>query len=249
MKINQISDILSPLLSNFPLLYVLIACILLFGISIYCLIDIEKFRLKQMTLQKQRHILLSQKQTDTSVEQLAIIDKQIKPTRHMWITRYILLLIIVCTGIIGFTSIQLFLTAYTHGYREYTKYTIDEIIHSVKNTPEEDTLPENLENITVIYYRFGCDDCNKLYPELTQYFDTLPDVYWVATRSEQGIKLRETFPVENVPIAMFITDETTAVKFPLYTKYAVNESLVISPDTDSIQELLQFRAQHVKEKE
>lgn len=250
MKPSLIEELLTPIFSNIPLPFVMILFTILFVASVFCLFHIEKFRLNQASLQNRRHhLLLDKTQLEENRPEIIQINRQIKSTKHINLLRYVMYFIVCISGIIGFASIDLFTTAYEHGYREYTKYTIDEIIHSVQNSPKEDILPDDLENITVIYYRFGCNDCNQLYNQLSAYFQNLSDVYWVATRSKQGQELRETFPVENVPTAIFITNENTAVNFEITTKSTVNDKTIISLNTENIQELLKFRSQHLKEKE
>ena len=71
----------------------------------------------------------------------------------------------------------------------------------------------------------------------------------MATRSKQGQELKETFPVENVPTAIFIIDENTAVNFKLDTKSTINNQTIVSLNKENIQQLLKFRSQHLNEKE
>lgn len=250
MKLSLIEELLTPIFSNMTLPFVMILFAILFITSIFCLFQIEKFRLNQAALQNRRHhLLLDKTQLEENRLEIIQINRQIKSTKHINLLRYIICFIVCMAGIMGFASINLFTTAYEHGYRDYTKYTVNEIIYSVQKSPEEDTLPNKLENITVIYYRFGCNDCNQSYDQLSAYFENVSDVYWVATRSKQGQKLRETFPVENVPTAIFITNENTAVNFELTTTSTVNNKTIITLNTENIQKLLKFRSQHLNEKE
>lgn len=246
MDINTIQNLLLPLFGKLPLLFCMIVFSILFILATYCIFDLEKFRFKQKNLREQKELLLKTEQNDIVKQKLHEINTKIRPAKNTMVTRYLCVLTLCCTGIISVTCFCLFQKAYNHGYREYTKHNINEIIHAVKNTPVEDTLPENLENIIVVYYRFGCNDCNLLYNELSACFSEINDVYWIATRSKQGKHLREQFPVENVPSALFIKNETTAVTFDLYTKRKINDSITISPNTKNIQKLLEFRIQHMK---
>ena len=161
MKLTIIEELLTPLFGNMPLPFVMALFAILFIASTFCLFQIEKFRLKQAALQNRRHhLLLNKTQLEENRPEIIQINRKIKSTKHINILRYVMYFIVCISGIMSFASINLFTTAYTHGYREYNKYTIDEIIYSVQKSPKEDTLPNELKNITVIYYRFGCNDCN-----------------------------------------------------------------------------------------
>ena len=83
--------------------------------------------------------------------------------------------------------------------------TFSEIRNSLKNTPKEDTLPKDLSGSIVIFYRFGCPDCEAIYPELNERLSEVPDVYYVLSRSKQGEKLRESYPISSVPTAMYFS--------------------------------------------
>lgn len=237
MTLQTTQDILTPFFNDIKLPFALILLTLLFCTTTYCLIVIEQFRLKQKAKQSSNN----QEQTTNTTS---------APIKKLTVLRYVVYLIVCLSGMLCIASISLFKTAYDHGYREYKKHTISEIIYSIKHSPIEDTLPDNKQNITVIYYRFGCEDCNKLYTELSERFANISDVYWIATRSQQGQKLREQYPVESVPSAIFITDENTATAFDLYTKNTDNNNKVtITTNDNSITKLLQYRSNHLKEKE
>lgn len=246
MGITTIQELLQPTFGNFHLKPVIAFSILLCGIAICCLIAIEQFRIKQNALRIERRWLLAQ--PERKIKRLDEINNKLKNTRYINMLRYIVFLIVCFSGIIIFAGISLFTISSKHGCREYEKYNIKEIIYSVQHSPKEDRLPKSINDVTVIYYRFGCNDCNELYEELSERFENLSDVYWVATRSEQGKELREQYPVESVPSAIFIHDGK-AVTFELYTKTTKNDTITATIDENNISELLKYRSKHLIEQE
>lgn len=143
-------------------------------------------------------------------------------------------------------SFALFHIAYQHGYREYMKQDIQEIIYAVKHTPVESILPDDLTNTTIIYYRFGCHDCNKIDNQLQEKFKNAPNTYWVATRSEQGKKLRKNYPVESVPSALYIDNQKIGIVFDLARKQTINGKVSTSVNEQNVNELIQIQNVHDK---
>ena len=141
-------------------------------------------------------------------------------------------------------SIALFHIAYQHCYREYMKQDIKDIIYSVKHSPVEDILPDNLTNATIIYYRFGCHDCNKIDNQLQEKFKNSPNTYWVATRSEQGKKLRKDYPVESVPSAIYIDNQKIGIVFDLKTQQTINGKISTSVNEQNVNELIHIQNAH-----
>lgn len=116
-------------------------------------------------------------------------------------------------------SIITFSTAQSHGM-----YTNDmpfpKVELSIKNSPVEDTIPDDLDGSIIIYYRFGCIDCEAIYDDLSEIISGKDDIYWVSTESEQGKELMKTYPVDSVPSGIYIYNDkqngNTYVKKPLY---------------------------------
>lgn len=102
-----------------------------------------------------------------------------------------------------------------HGMYQHAM-TWEEIQNHLQTSPKEDILPKNLQNSLVIYYKFGCEDCEAIYKDLNTLLKEKPNVYWVSTRSKQGIELRKTYPVSKVPSGMYITNRNAAIIKPLY---------------------------------
>lgn len=249
MNIKFIQNLLTPIFNHIHLPTLICCFATIFIASLICFFQLEKHRLYQAKLLRVReHCLKDKSHIEDHRTEICTINRKIKPCKHLQIWRFLLYFMICLSGIYLFAASYLFYTAYQHGYREYWKQDVEKIIYSVHHSPIEDILPDDTTNITVIYYRFGCDDCNKLYNQLSEKLEHVPDIYWIATRSKQGIYLRETFPVETVPSAIYITDTTTAVSFDLYIKSKdINGNTSVSLNTETLNELLQFRNNHKKE--
>lgn len=106
-----------------------------------------------------------------------------------------------------------------HGCENPMKYKADiqSVWKSIRNTPTEDLLPDTSEDKLIIYYRFGCSDCELLYHKMEQELQNIPNVYWIATRSEQGKEIRKKYPVKTVPSGVVIKDGKTKTRV-LYKK-------------------------------
>lgn len=223
MHLELIEDLLTPIFDTIPLPITATVFTLLSILSIILLVQVEKYRFTK-TMHNRKIGTTKKKHT----------------TLH--VCRFVMcLFLMLCITYVTATT-QLIIQAHKHGCDDYTKPTITELINSIKNSPKENRLPKSLTNITVIYYRFGCADCEKLYLQLSKKFNGLNNIYWIATRSTQGQKLRTKFPVKKVPSAIYIIDKNTAVGFDLYTKSKENK---IEINTEQIKQLLEFRQKHM----
>lgn len=120
----------------------------------------------------------------------------------------------LCIG--GLTYFQ----ALQHGMYQ-DNLTWNEILDSTELSPREDKLPENTDELTnaiILYYKFGCEDCEAVYQQESEFFSDIDNVYWISTRSKQGQNLLNTYPVTQVPSGVYITDSTAGVTLPLYQK-------------------------------
>lgn len=233
IDIKIIQMYLEPIFSKIHLPILILCSFLVFIASIRCLYVLEKHKLQRNIKQK----LSDDNSSNTR-----------KEIKYLMLWRFLTSCTVFLTGITWIFSLNLFYTAYQHGFREYMKQNIHDIINSVEYSPEEDTLPNDITNITVIYYRFGCKDCEKMYHSLSEKFDNVSDVYWIATRSKQGTKLRETFPIETVPSAIYISDKETAVLFELYTKSTENNKTTIELNENGIDDLFKYRSKHIQKR-
>lgn len=94
--------------------------------------------------------------------------------------------------------------AYSHGLIT-DDISLKNAIAGTKNSPEEDLPPKELKGSIIIYYKFGCKDCEAIYHNLLSEFKkNNMKVYWISTQSENGKKLLKSYPVEEVPVGIYI---------------------------------------------
>lgn len=126
-------------------------------------------------------------------------------------------LCIICSTIF-LNSLYLNKIAKMHGYEPNNTMSIQKLFYNIEKLPMESKLPENnLKNKLIIYYKFGCGDCESIHNTLKAKLKEYNDIYIVYTRSKQGKKLRKTYPVEKVPSGLYIQSNGEAVTLPLYT--------------------------------
>lgn len=103
-------------------------------------------------------------------------------------------------------------------YRRLTKFTrgaivfafvigaiMSVVLYHNRGHIEEDRLPDDLKGCIVIFYRNDCPECVSSYPEISKALHSEPDVYWVMSRSTQGMELRESVPIGYVPCGIYFS--------------------------------------------
>ena len=130
------------------------------------------------------------------------------------------------------TVIAILLTIYTldafdtihHGIQHGVfdpETSLEEIRMRVPMTPKESNLTPgtDLSDKMVIFFRFGCSDCEAVYQDLQLAMNDKPGVYWISTRSLQGQKLLEKYPIDETPSLVYIyPDGERFAIFQLHTK-------------------------------
>lgn len=170
-------------------------------------------------------------------ETIIAVYRQQKPIRHLQIIRY------VCCAIFFFSCISIaefavmYHTAKQHGFTDQYTETVHNLWDNIQYSPIEDVLPTKKTNIAVIYYRFGCEDCKLIHEELTSRITPADNVYWVNTRSKQGIALRESYPIPKVPTAIYINENGIATTYVLYKKSTQQDRTVIEVHQKNIAQL------------
>lgn len=114
-------------------------------------------------------------------------------------------------------------TTYTiakeHGYGENNETMhINHVWQSIDLSPVEDILPENLDGTLIIYYKFGCPDCEAVDDEIYEQTKNLQNIYWIATRSKTGSQLLKEYPVTKVPAGVFIKSSKSFITRTLYDR-------------------------------
>lgn len=114
---------------------------------------------------------------------------------------------------------------------------------TAKQTPFEDILPEDKNGSLIFYFRYGCDDCETIFDQLQSYKNN-PDykIYWVNTRSDQGLSLREQYPIQKTPSGVYISqDGTKNYTYILYTKDSSGNTIL---DEKNLNRLLALQSEH-----
>lgn len=114
-------------------------------------------------------------------------------------------------------SLTIWITALDHGMYQYTTDT-KSIIESIDSSPVESVLPDDLTNKIILYYRFGCPDCESVYSDLKNGTNGKTGIYWISTRSKQGKALRKKYPTAEVPSGVYIKSDDTCTTLMLYDK-------------------------------
>lgn len=157
----------------------------------------------------------------------------------MRITAVISIVTILLTG----TLCGFYLIAGQHGL--YTSdLTLNQLYNGVFNTPvdQSDEIPDNLAGCILIFYQFGCKDCDAIYNDLCAGIEGYDNIYWISAKSERGQALLELYPIESVPTGVYIQNEngmTTYIKKVLYD-YDENGNAVL--DTDNLDRLLYLQS-------
>ena len=141
---------------------------------------------------------------------------------------------IMLSALTIFAIVDTYTTAKKHAYMGDLNVTASSLWRGINGSPIESELPENLSKAIVIYYRFGCPDCEATYPTLSKTLSAYTDVYWVSSRSDQGVALKEKYPIEVVPTGIYIKDDGTYLTYILYQSTADGPVL----DTTELQHLI-----------
>ena len=141
--------------------------------------------------------------------------------------------------------------AYTHGadLESLQRFGILRTIHAVQNSPvmDRNVHPDQQGNI-LIYYRFGCGDCEAVYDDLKAEVEGKENIYWIASRQPEGQKLLQKYTVSEVPAGVIIQDDGMYVSHVLcdFVYDGSNETGYMQLDTHALNRLLELQK---KEKE
>lgn len=95
-------------------------------------------------------------------------------------------------------------TALSHGMYDISN-PISDLSRINRRTPVESALPPDTDGALIVYYRYGCPDCEAVYDELKSKLDARgTPYYWVSTRSDQGRALLDEYVVDDVPSVLYI---------------------------------------------
>lgn len=121
--------------------------------------------------------------------------------------------------IMAFLPIGLLISIYTQitpavpkglEYIEWKKLTLEQIEEKAELAPAASKTPGNLSGAIVILYKFGCPDCEAIYPALKEKLQGNDNIYFVPSDSELGKKLIQDGHVQQVPTGVYIRKQPLA---------------------------------------
>ena len=110
--------------------------------------------------------------------------------------------------IIFILSFSLIIVAQRHGAetRQLVFMSIPKLISNIRTSHIAEYDYEPKSGDIIVYFRFGCPDCNTIYNELEEKLGDMDNVHWVSTRTQLGKELLEVYPVKEVPMIICIDD-------------------------------------------
>ena len=219
-----------------PTLYVILGIIIV--LSLYILFKLEKIRLKQNVMARNIDILKQKSDLDEDEMHELTTYTAPKNTKLNTLFRGIMYMLIISSSFILYLTITTHITANKHGFTEPKSTHLNTICYSIEHSPSEDKLPSDKTDIIVIYYRFGCSDCELLYNKIKDRTNNVNHIYWVATRSKQGTELRNTYPIAEVPTSIYIDTSGEMTEYSLSIKSTTNNQTNISLNEKNLNDLL-----------
>lgn len=133
--------------------------------------------------------------------------------------------------------------------------SLPDMIQGIQTSPTQDKMPHDLNNTIIILYRFECDDCRAIYPDLKEYLDKhkteQTKVYFIPSRSNSGKKFVEFYNIEFVPTGIHIKKQNSnnPQDFTIKNLSTTNFGDIKTPilDKDAIQRLLDLQTETRKE--
>ena len=108
--------------------------------------------------------------------------------------------------------------AYTHGadLESLQRFGVLRTIQAIQNSPVTDRSADlDQPGNILIYYRFGCRDCEAIYDSLKTEVAGKEDIYWVASRQSEGQELLQKYAVSEVPAGVVIQNDDMYISYML----------------------------------
>lgn len=137
--------------------------------------------------------------------------------------------------------------AYSDEEYDFQTEPMSQIKARINMTPKDqsDELPEDKTGIIIIFYRWGCKDCEAIYDDLNKQI-TSDNIYFVSTRSEIGKQLVQDYNILRVPSGIYIGKTTPIIKY-LAEEQEDNETIQFL--SDNYLRLEELQQKENKEKE
>lgn len=143
---------------------------------------------------------------------ILLITKGKRKKEHRTLSKkiiYFICILYACSVLLFATSVVFRSVAIKHGAwgdfeKKETFYSV--IVNSKNGFVESADIPEDLRGSIIIYFKYGCPDCNGIHDELLQAIKDHPEsrIYYVSTRSETGKKILARYHIDAVPSAVYI---------------------------------------------
>lgn len=142
--------------------------------------------------------------------------KKPKLRKYLFLPKLLSFATICLAGYSLLASITALQTANAHGADKPYAYNMLQLWDCIKHSPEEETVPDKKTGTILLYYRFGCSDCEAIFTELQQETNQYDNIYWVSSRSTQGKELRKDYPVTTVPTGVYIRSNEMPLSLTLH---------------------------------
>lgn len=160
--------------------------------------------------------------------------KKPKTWKYLFIPKIILYLIIITIGYTGLSGITAIQTAKKHGCENPYIYNCKQLWDCIEYSPVEDKAPMNKKGILLLFYRFGCSDCEKIFTELQTKTQYTNNIYWISTRSSYGKTLKTKYSITEVPTGVYIQKSGKFIKLSLFQKHQTNNSHLNTNNLDTL---------------
>ncbi|MDE6913792.1 MAG: hypothetical protein K2P35_08875, partial [Lachnospiraceae bacterium] len=159
------------------------------------------------------------------------------------------ILVVISTSIF-ISYMVIAVIAYAHGadLESLQRFGILRTIQAIQKSPVMDrNVNYDQQGNILVYYRFGCEDCEAVYDSLKAKIAGKEDIYWVASRQSEGQKLLQTYAVSEVPSGVIIQEDG------MYTSYMLCDFIYDKTDelgerqldTDALDRLLELQKREV----
>lgn len=121
----------------------------------------------------------------------------------------------------------------------FQNLTLEQLPEKIQCTHIEDKVPEDLRGNIIIFYKYNCPDCESIYRNLVQHTINEKDIYFSASNSEQGKKLRETYPITDVPCGIYVHKDGSFTNYTLYMPSNAQSGVMF--DKEAMNRLIQLK--------
>lgn len=141
--------------------------------------------------------------------------------------------------------------AYLHGadYEALQKFGLIRTIQAINKSPVADKGSEiDSQGNILIYYRFGCQDCEAIYHELKKEVSGKNNVYWIASRQHEGQKLLQKYTVSEVPAGVIIQSNDMYISYILYKEITdtITNETKIEFNIEGLNRLLELQQKEIE---